>query len=405
MTDETTPDTTAARGAPRQIDSLHALRGLAAVLVVIFHVEGLLGFLKLGPLTPGSGILSRGYLWVDFFFVLSGFIITHVYGDRFRDRTDGADVRTYLRARLIRIYPLHLFALGVSVLLYVLVFSRMSGDAALAALYDYRKLPYHLLLLLGAGIAPPGWNVPAWSIAAEWWTYLAALIGFRVLDRGVSKRTYVVPLVCAAGLVTLTSLHPRHMLDITYDLGLLRCLLDFSIGMCTYQFYRARLGARWLSTDAALVGLVASIAVMLHVVVPQAPPAGSPDPLPIGPTFAPLGDGLMPLAFALLVLCASLNTGGGRRVLAARPLRRLGAISYSIYMMQATAFLFFLVIGGAWRQSHPEGAMSLPARLGLLFGTVGVAVLIAMPTYRYIEAPPRRWLQRMRESPGAAAAS
>ena len=95
-----------------------------------------------------------------------------------------------------------------------------------------------------------GWNVPAWSIGAEWWTYLLALPLFRFLNRGVSARAFVLPVLCAGGLYALVFFHPRHVLDITFDFGLLRCVLDFVIGICVYQFYRARWQARFLAPMA-----------------------------------------------------------------------------------------------------------------------------------------------------------
>lgn len=113
---------------PAHIPSLTPLRGIAAVLVIIYHTDSLLRAQHLGRLVYGTGFFARGYLWVDFFFVLSGFIITHVYGDWFTPRISAAPLRNYLLARFARLYPLYLFALGVTVVLYLAVLKRMPGS-------------------------------------------------------------------------------------------------------------------------------------------------------------------------------------------------------------------------------------------------------------------------------------
>ena len=71
-------------------------------------------------------LATRGYLWVEFFFVLSGFILTHVYWPRLKDCCGANGYVAFLRARLIRLYPLHLFML-------LLMLAMVVGLRALAA--------------------------------------------------------------------------------------------------------------------------------------------------------------------------------------------------------------------------------------------------------------------------------
>src|SRR3546814_17317566 len=89
--------------------ALTSLRGIAALLVVVYHFSG--GFLP--NLDPGrySDFVPKGYLWVDLFFVLSGFIITHAYGDAFAERARRGSIPAFLFAGMARIYPVHLFFL------------------------------------------------------------------------------------------------------------------------------------------------------------------------------------------------------------------------------------------------------------------------------------------------------
>ncbi len=379
---------------PGTIASLTPMRGIAALLVILYHLDSLLRFTHSGLLLRGTGIVARGYLWVDFFFVLSGFILTHVYGRRFNGKLQWREVKDYLSARFARIYPLHFFALSLTVLLDVLIYSKMpaeAGGGGMAAIYDPKVLPFHFLLLISFGLTGMTWNIPAWSIGAEWWTYLLALPLFRPLNRGVSKRTYLVPLFCSAGLWVLISLHPPHNLDITFDYGLLRCLPEFTIGVCLYQFYRSGGCERRLASDRAFFAALLLTGFVLHFPVPgllspsvEAPP----------PPLTPLFDALSPLVFAGLILCAAHNSSGAARFLNTRPLQFLGEISYSFYLMQGTAFTFFFIGINVLRGGRPAGTVGGLPLLGLVTATILFNLLLSSATYRWIEKPARGWLRR-----------
>src|SRR5579862_2755251 len=90
------------------ISTLTPLRGIAAVLVMLLHSH-----IFLYPLAaPWTGaFVTKGWIWVDFFFVLSGFILCYVYGDAFLDGFSKPAYLRYLRARFARVYPLHFITL------------------------------------------------------------------------------------------------------------------------------------------------------------------------------------------------------------------------------------------------------------------------------------------------------
>ena len=88
----------------RYLSTLTPLRGIAALLVVIFHSN----LMAVPFVPPGyTSFVSGGWLWVDFFFVLSGFIISYVYGDSFKDSLTTDSYWKYIKARFARIYPIH----------------------------------------------------------------------------------------------------------------------------------------------------------------------------------------------------------------------------------------------------------------------------------------------------------
>jgi peptidoglycan/LPS O-acetylase OafA/YrhL len=106
--------------------TLTSLRGLACFMIVIFHCEQARGF-QLIPDTPILSVrqfFAHGYMWVDLFFVLSGYMLTIKYAVLFRDRFSPAAYMLFLRRRFARTYPMYLVTLGAAYLGFVLVPNR-----------------------------------------------------------------------------------------------------------------------------------------------------------------------------------------------------------------------------------------------------------------------------------------
>ena len=94
----------------RQLPSLTPLRGIAALWVVLYHYCGTRQYFPNLDITPHSYFLSKGYLGVDMFFMLSGFVMAHVYCGAFCEGVR-PHYRDFLVARIARLYPLHVFIL------------------------------------------------------------------------------------------------------------------------------------------------------------------------------------------------------------------------------------------------------------------------------------------------------
>ncbi|MFY7953042.1 MAG: acyltransferase family protein, partial [Armatimonadaceae bacterium] len=348
------------------------------------------------------------------FFVLSGFIMAHVYGQGFADGVPFPAVKAFASARFARLIPMHVLALAFTVLAHVATPAPDSGgagpsggapnpgmDAMMAQMYDWRYLPAHLFLLLSFGLVPMSWNVPGWSIAAEWWTYFLTLPLHRLIDRIRIWAPAVVTLACCTALGSLAILHPSRRLDITFDLGLVRCLLGFTIGLCLHRWHRAGITARFLSSDRALALAAVASVLVLHFPVPPNPlPMGSNGmPAPIPGT--PLADGIAPLVFAALVGAVAANSGRGIRFLETKPLAVLGNLSYAIYLMQSTAFAAYFIPAMAWRGSHPTGPMPTPMKLLLLALVLVLTTSLAALAHRFVEKPARHVLRRRLGGSGA----
>ena len=355
-----------------KIGGLTPLRGLAALWVVLFHADVILFFRQFGPLLDRdkTGLISHGYLWVDFFFLLSGFIIAHVYGARLAGPFSAETAWRYLAARFARIYPLHLFALLLLIPLRVLAASLFPAmqDGSWDSFLAWRAIPSNLLLTQAMNQhVYLSWNIVSWSIGAEWWAYVAALVLIRLIHGKGLRRAGIAALVAAALLAALVRLVPGHGLDITFDYGFFRCLFEFTFGLALYQAYDARWGEAALRGDAPFLLLLAAIALSLNA------------------RAADLS--LVPL-FALLILAAAYNRGRLERLLASPPLQHLGEISYALYMMHGVWFMIF------W-YGLPE-----MQRLGLWFPVswsfasifIGLSVGSAHLVHVLVEKPLRSWL-------------
>ena len=141
------------------IRSLTSLRGFAAWWVVLFHFRGIL----LSWSSPEAlHVFGCGYVAVDLFFVLSGFVIALNYGALFQNK-GLAETPYFLTVRLARIYPLHLFILCVMVITPVGLL--LTGHANLPARYDPGYFFLSLGLVQNWGFTNRiAWNDPAWSI-------------------------------------------------------------------------------------------------------------------------------------------------------------------------------------------------------------------------------------------------
>ncbi len=360
------------------ISSLTPLRGIAAVWVVVFHVDEILGFAGLQHLLPreATGLLARGYLWVDFFFVLSGFIICHVYGARFTSGFSGRRLRAYLVARFSRLYPLHLFSLAAVAATYGVIVGFVPErliPPVFAALHAPEALPYHFLLAHAMGFLDIlTWNVPSWSISAEWWTYLAALLLFPLLNTGKRLTAWLTIAGALAALQGLVHYGPTGNLNVTYDLGFLRCLFEFAVGIGVYQLFKGRSG-HWLRHDAAFAAVALLVLALLHSRLP---------------------DLLLVPAFSLLVLAAAYNEGRAQALLNARPLRWLGDVSYSVYMMQGIWLISFWIALQAASAGDLPLAVTPPVAYLFLIAVVAAVLATAAFTYPHVEVRCRRWLRR-----------
>ena len=340
---------------PQNLKPLTAIRFLAAMWVVTYD-----DWPDLGIAVPG--VVSKGYLGVELFFVLSGFILCHVYLARFGDGR--FSYANFLWARLARIYPVHLatlLGLGALAIGAGALGLKMSGK-----LLVWSSLPAQLSLTQGWGLAPAGgWNHPSWSLSAEWFAYLSfpafAWAALRMRGRAMLSAVAAASVLMAAQWA-FGRLAGYPLSSATLAWAPVRIAPCFLLGCATYVLWSERPVTRPASAfmvtavSVALIALVSGLGLQDAAVIVL---------------FAPLLYGL-----------ASLSSGGGR-LLTARPWIYLGEISFAVYMV---AFPWRLVFAKLV-QRMGAGGDDLPLWIwGIeLAGVIPIAILL----HHLVERPAR----------------
>jgi peptidoglycan/LPS O-acetylase OafA/YrhL len=298
---------------------LDSWRGVAALLVALFHLNVYSAIYSLD-------FIRNGYLFVDFFFVLSGFVITHSYANRL-GTLEG--VGAFAVRRFGRLWPLH----AVVLLAFVIVESAKAVSAARGASFynppftganSFRAIPLNLAFAQSFGIEQQlTWNPPSWSICAEFWTYLIFAAVLFISATWLPRIRFAAGGLMAAMLIGSASilfLFAQHGIDATYDLGLVRCLYGFLVGHLTYRLWQS---VSHLKFRNGLVEAGTLIAIIVYVSV-------------VGRTGYSL---FAPLVFAGAVFVFAFEAGPISKLMSNRANEWLGRISYSIYMWQA--FIIF----------------------------------------------------------------
>ena len=348
------------------IKSFEGGRGVAALIVALFHLKIAASQLS---------IIRNGYLLVDLFFVLSGFLMCAAYADKLEEK--GA-FWPFLLRRFGRLFPLLIF----STVLFVLMDNASSFAKNQIVTFGFAKfskhigtLPYSVptfpevfatvTMTHGMGLFDKLiLNYASWSISVEFYAYiLFACLCF--LLRGWTRlAVFALVSIATFAIVVWASvdLHDcftaGNCFDITYDFGFARCVSSFFLGALSYHLSRV---VRFNPTYLQVFGLALVVAVFSLL-----------DVYPVL-TF------VCPLLFALLVFSLCRDTGVLAELLKRQPFQILGQRSYSIYLMHP---ILLLLISPILKHVH-----NLVQGCLMLVGYVAVLLLVSKWTYAHIEDP------------------
>jgi peptidoglycan/LPS O-acetylase OafA/YrhL len=351
---------------PAYLPSLTGIRALAAMLVLGYHSV----YTIVGSIPAPVTFISRGYLGVDFFFLLSGFIITHVYLAHLAGPSR-SNVKVFFWHRLIRLYPVHLMVL-VWLVASVWVVTTMLRPVHTEEIWRFRDVIWHLLLLHAWGfVKAPSWNLPSWSISAEWFAYLLFPLIAPMLNN-IRTVTIAFGLAILALLVTVAAFIIQEWGVSSSIVGvpaLVRVSGEFICGAALCRTVQLAQNS-FSSKQAEFLGGGAFVFFILGASI------GAPDFFLIG-------------LLAMTIVGASTAKGYFAAALKSVLMVWLGEISYSLYM---THFLVLSVI------DHPAIGLhirswSMPARIVALVITLAACLATAAVMFYVVERPSRIYLR------------
>jgi len=342
----------------RRFVVLDFYRFVAALGVFIFHLK----LIDTGISPAWNG--SYG-LFVDMFFILSGFVISYSYP------SDARGVRAYSRfmiRRIARIYPLHLLSLLIFVVLIAVGLERTARSTPLDFLYN-------LLLLQAWGVTDHlSFNSPSWSISAEFFCYLIfpllMLVARKLHPLALAAVVAALYLVLAHGHLPIWQ-ERSQMYGANYDYGMLRALPSFLNGILLAILFRMSQPYRQKRVVFAGIATFGISVLVLNVFA-------KPD--------------LAILLFSCAILLTAVGESAFVQFPGARLLGRLGNTSYAIYMLHDALLIAVFKPLWTWLGLGPD-------QFGLFaLACCVVLTIIADRTYAYFENPARRLVNRLADT-------
>jgi len=374
--------------APTFFVPLESLRGLAALVVVVYHA------VWSNPVTA-LRFFQNGALMVDLFFVLSGFVMFHSYG---RKLGSFADVARFLWLRLGRLYPLHLAFLLVFL---AFEFAKLVAEKQFGIVADKPAFTVNngysfitnLLLIHSLGLHHSlTYNFPSWSISVEFYVYVlfAALRSLWSDDLRFAVVSILI-IICSAATLLLADIGPLTAAG--FDWGFVRGCGGFFLGTLIYQIYsrvRSERAPEGAGRSSAWLSVLALAGTMIFL--------SSVDPEGRWTYALPL------LAAAVILSVVLWPQPALTRLLSSGPLTWLGRVSYSLYMVHAavawvvTQVLTVILKFPKIELADGHGVVTPPGvGLVVLGAYVGIVLLLSHFTYHRIEEPFRRRSRRVAE--------
>ncbi len=355
----------------RTFVALDGLRGVAAIMVALRHAP----FLWAIPATP-TGWMRNSYLAVDLFFVLSGFVLEHAYGRHLRE---GMSPRSFMLARLQRLYPLYALA-------FILALPFLFGllrDGALGPAQAVIEFLCGALMLPTPNFAHPQadlypLNFAAWSLFFE----LLANLLFAAFGRRLDTKCLLwlvggfaaaLAICASAGWLGFgIEIDKRGVLGggpswETCGAGMLRVGFSFFAGVLIYRWYDGK-----HRPPAGLGAGVTAFAVVTGILA-----LGFSGDVDLAATL-----------FSVIVIFPLAILTGARfeppKGVLKNTMQRLGLLSYGLYVLQGVMFYAVEVCAGQFQlQSAWIGLLSVP-----------VVAAIAYAATVFIDLPVRRWMKQ-----------
>lgn len=367
-----------------RFEALDSWRGICALLVAMFHF-------------PLAGIISQNdfvrgaFLFVDFFFVLSGFVFAHAYGARL---AKGQGFGTFLINRIGRLAPLHLFMLLVLVTLELVRWQFQefgNGQPVFSGRNTLDAILPNVFMIHGLGTMDQlTWNTPSWSISTELYAYAV----FGCLWVLFKQKAHIAAVFVIIGcLLFFMQLKPTSI-EMTYDFGLFRCLFGFAGGILVQSLF-AFMHQRAHGFKPAVLPMTIMELLIVALVIQF-----------VSTNNSDLFSFFAPIVFGVAVIVFAHEGGLISKILKIKPLVYIGTISYSIYLTHLTVqgSLYALARYAShhydWRElvkleivGSTDFVYTATENLLLVALMLGLTIALSSLTYSYIEKPSREWFR------------
>ena len=340
---------------------LNGLRGVAALMVIWYHV------FEAFATSPIDQRFNHGYLAVDFFFILSGFVIGYAYDDRWNRMTK----KDFFKRRLIRLHPMIVMGTVLGVITFLIQGSEQWNGTKVSISMVILAMILHLFLIpaapgTGAEVRGNGemypLNGPAWSLFFE---YIGNILYALILRKLSTKVLTVLVVLSGMGLASFALFNLSgfghlgvgwSMLDYNLPGGFLRLLFAFSIGLLMSRNFKPIKikGAFWIS----------GLAIVVLLSIPY-----------IGNGESPWMNGLYDAVCTIVIFPILVYIGASDRTTnktTTKMCRFLGDISYPLYMVHYP--FMYLFYSWIWKNGLTF-AQTWPVAFVLFFGNIVLAYL------------------------------
>lgn len=353
-----------------RINQLDGLRGLLALYVALFHLSA--PFVAPGAsLQGGAWLLAQAWYSVDVFFVMSGFVMMHVYGAAFAQGWSWPRFGRFMWARVARLYPVHVATLALTALGVARAYWGTPEMTQADGRYAWQAALMSLFMLHGPWVDHRTWNYPSWSISAEWHAYLVFPLAVLVVHRWRGRAAWTGAVLAAC-------------IPVGVYLGL--DLAD------TYPTNGVWVLARVLPLFLA--------GMLVRQATARASTMSGPGPWPwvlVGLTLLMLFASAWPALSVILIpglVWGILNDRWLGRFFSRPGMLWLGAISYSLYMTHALVAMLVTqpALRAWWRHAGRDALMDTRLSLLILLASTLLSLGLAHLTWACIEVPGRAWL-------------
>jgi peptidoglycan/LPS O-acetylase OafA/YrhL len=349
---------------PVRLHELDSLRALAAIGVVASHYASIFGAAPLPwLLTP---FYQNGELLVDFFFVLSGFVLARAYWNDQRSATFAKNIRE----RVARMYPLHFVTLCAMAVMQWILIDRLNSPSFVGLFNDTYHFVLNLLLLNRTGLERgDSFNFSSWSISTEFLVnivFLAAL----ALPRNIVRAGLFALLALFAVLLAAPNGSLNGLIAPGAANDIVRTIIGFCCGVALHRVHSHWSPRIKLNRGVADGLAIAAAAAFL--------------------CYNPKGELAGPLHLVVVVICfpalivGAIHSGIVRRLLTLPPLVYLGTISYSIYLVHFPLQLASHLASVAFLIQMPYDSPFF--LMGFFLAVVGLASV----AYRLVEVPGKK---------------